>query len=224
MRSSRSWTALTPPGAHGEAAGQRAEATPDVTGRVGRVRLRAGRDDCRDLPSNTLRPVSGLPVRQHVPGDAGTARRLQPDLAGRLPEHPGVRLLPPRRAAGLRARPRFGFDCQRGGGTDPGSPSRTTGSALVGIPAEGCSGHDRDHGPDPGDVGGPGRAQRPGEVRPPRGQPCRGLCADGDLHPGTVPCCPGDRGCYRPTWVRPLGRGRVPVSYTHLTLPTIYSV
>jgi hypothetical protein len=95
------------------------------------------------------------------------------------------------------------------GGTDPGSPSRTAGSALVGIPAEGCGGDDRDHGADHGDVGGPGRAQHPREVRPARYQPCRGLPADGDLHPGTVPCCPDDRGCHRPTWLWPLGRGRV---------------
>src|SRR5665647_2465249 len=138
MRSSRSWTDPTPPEAHGEPAAQRAEATPDVTGRVGRVRLRPGRDDCCVLPSNTLGPVSELRVRQHVPGDAGTARRLQPDLAGRLPQRPGIRLLPPRRAARLRTRPRFGFNRQRRGGTDSGSPSRTTGPAPVGIPPEGC--------------------------------------------------------------------------------------
>src|SRR5665811_129690 len=159
MRSSRSWTAPTPQEAHGEAAGQRAAATPHVTGRVGWVRLRTGRDDYGVLPSNTLGSVSELHLRQHVPVNAGAARRLRPDLAGWLPQHPGVRLLPPRRVAGLRARPGFGFDRQRGGGTDSGSPSRTTGPALVGIPPKGCSGHDRHHGPDSGDMGDPGRPQ-----------------------------------------------------------------
>src|SRR5674476_824188 len=82
MRSSKSWTAPTPQEAHGEAAGQRAAATPDVTGRVGRVRLRTGRDDYGVLPSSTLGPVSELGIRHHVPGDAGAARRLRPDIAG----------------------------------------------------------------------------------------------------------------------------------------------
>src|SRR5665811_401159 len=88
MRSSRPWPLPTPPALHDEAPAQRATAAASVTGPVGGVRLRAAGHGCRVLPSNTLRPVAGLPVRQHVPVDAGAARRLRPDVTDRIPQHP----------------------------------------------------------------------------------------------------------------------------------------